>query len=190
MFRTALICAFVCVLLVLAGCGKDEPTQEEALRDLFSGKGAGFPGAGGETDPTKVWEQMGKIELTDAMMESYVKLIEKMQSAAGRPDAAMLKAYSLNWQQWAAIGGAVARAQVATSKSKMVTNLEKQIEKTQKKLDEAPESRKQSYRDMLRGYRQSLASMKDLPDATDLDRKNQAVIERWMDRIRAAGSRK
>lgn len=179
--------------LLLAACGGEEKKSEEsALRDFFEGKGGMPPGMTGDgPDPTADWAKLGQIELTDEMMGNYVKLIEKAKNLRGRPDAGLLQAYSLDWRQWLAISTAITRAEVATGKGSLIENYEKQLANARKRLAEAPEDRKEAYESMVKGYEDALAGLeKALPDATDLDRKNHALVQRWMDRIKAAGAGK
>jgi hypothetical protein len=184
-----LIAACLAVLL-LAACGDDKPAGPATLEDIVSGR-SGMPGglSGLAPGSADAWKQAGTIELTDDLMQSYVDMLERMKELnSDSPDTALLAAYSLDRKHWGAITAAIARSALVGAKPAQQAMLEKQLEGLRKRHAEAPPNMKDALAKQIEAYEKTLSSsVAAIPDATELDRKNQAVIERWMERIRDAG---
>jgi hypothetical protein len=179
------VCLVACVFVA---CGGDE--KKDPLSDLMAGQGGltpgQFPMPGGGPTGAEAWEQLGNIELTDEMMANYVKLLAKFRDAKGRPEAGLLAAYQLDWRHWVAINAAIARASVATHKPQATATLKRQLELEREKLAAAKPEMKARHEAQVKALEDALERTRaSLPDATPQDRQNQAVVQRWMERIQA-----
>jgi hypothetical protein len=180
----------------LCACGDDAPNKPEdpfeALREgggdgspLFPG---GLPGGGNPADALRDVMGVGNLELTDEMMASYVEVLKKLKDKdMGSPGEALLTAYDLDFQRWAAISGVIARASMTTNLPEQIEATEKALARARQTAESATDARmKAAFEAQAKGFETQLANLKRMPGPTELDRKNFAVFKRWQERIEAA----
>lgn len=196
MMRTLLAC-----LLAVACCAcGDDPAKgpKGPLEDLmrgnpqvpgFPGMPTGLPGMTPGTGPTD-FLQLGKIELTDEIMASYVEVVRAFADMKGQtPSLQVLQAHSLDLQRWAAVSAAIARSHMPSARDSL-GGLEKQLASARARLATAPEAQRAGLQQQVDAYERALEQARaTLPEEEpdDVDRRNYEVVQRWMDRIKAAG---
>ena len=179
--------------LGLAACGeepKPEPTKT-TLRDLLGGDGSSTPLA--ERLPSAeqlvdLLKSTSEIELTDAMMAKYVKLMEELKQGGASASEAWMKARSMDWAEWMGIGAVIASRASHEAVSQKITSVEERVAAATVKLEEAEEESRQKLKSVLKGYRKQLEALRKMPGASDLDRKNQAVLKGWVEKLKALGA--
>jgi hypothetical protein len=129
----------------------------------------------------------GTVELTDDMMERYVALVEELGSATKMPTAALLARHKFALPQWLAlnqiIGGSLARSSMSGIRPK----LEKQLADLKAERGTAPEAKQRILDAQIKGLEAQLKALGGIAEASDIDRRNMEVFERWRDRVEAAG---
>ncbi len=179
--RHVLPAALCALVLVLAGCGEEESGP------LFD-PGAMQDVAGGMNE---LGEQMeaGEIELTDDLMEEYVKIATEIRNDAKKGKAsqvAILGKYGWSWGRWQATllkVHAMSQTMSVGARPKLahaIQGFENQMAAMKGKPDsEARLKRLETQRDSLQ------KALDRLPEANSLAAKNAAVLERWMPKIDA-----
>jgi len=158
-----------------------------------------FAACGDDKDPGKAFEDAtggsaedilktgGKIELTDEMMERYVKLVKELKGLDGRPGAALLARYHFDLKQWLGVSMIIGSSAARSAMSGIRPKLEEQLKVLKEKLSTASEDQKAMYEAQIEGLEAQLESLGDYGEANEIDKHNMEVIERWKDRIEAAG---
>ncbi len=177
---------FACVLC-LAGCGDDEDSGGGSLFD---------PGA--MQDYAKDMEKLGKemesgtIELTDELMEEYVKIATELESVSKEGEAGSLKIlnkYGWNWVRWASVSAKVHAGMAQTMSQSSRPKLEEAVERLNNQIKNAKDNPEAAA--ALKGLemqRDNLQkSLENMPVVDSVMAKNQAVLERWRAKIEAIG---
>ena len=166
--------------LALAGCGGE---------DSSSG-GGGTPRGAGMVPP------LAEVELTDALMEEYVKLLGELRQRTKRGETGLqwLGAYGWNAERWAYIQQGVTQAfamKAMGSLSATASRYDEMVADLESRVAGATGTQKQILETQLEGLRKSRESMQVARQQTSawdtpVGRKNLEVLERWMPRIEDA----
>lgn len=191
--RHLFIATALTAALGLSACGDEKKGQvQPSLRDTLAGKGDGSPfGEGGirAEDLVDVLKNAGQIELTDAMMETYVDRMRELKEAGATATQAWMKSHGMDWRQWLAISTVIAGSKSHIAISDQLQSAEKRLADVRSKLEGAEEANRPTLEATVRGYEKQLEVLRKMPGATDLDRKNQALLKRWAERLEAARAR-
>ncbi len=165
--------------VVLAGCGDDSSS--------ISGLPGGVPG------PTHsdAWKDMmtagGKVKLTDDMMQRYVDLIQELKGA-DKPSAALYAKYRFNAMEYVQISQIIGTSTVRTGFADAAPKMKESLEKMKTRRDAETNPQMKAMLDkQIDAMEKQLGTMGGVGAANEVDRHNMAVLERWKDRLKAAG---
>ena len=174
MNKLMLACA---LCFVLAGCGDDKKAGNPF---------EGMPGMPGGTSTADMMKGGGTVKLTDEMMERYVAAVKALKDI-DTPGEAMLARYKFSTQQWVQVSMIIGTSTARSAMSGARPQLEKQLAEMKQRLAQAGPDEKAMFELQIENLEAQLESMKDVGEANDIDKHNMEVLERWKDRLDAAG---
>ena len=125
-------------------------------------------------------------------MEQYVALIRDARKSGG--GLGFLVRYGWSTEKWAKVQGQVTAGMISASRSSYAQAVggaqetyRKRITEIEAQLPTATGDGKQALEMELEALRATAAQLSEEPgEATELDRKNMATLERWLPRIQEA----
>ena len=137
-----------------------------------------------------------EVELTDALMEEYVRLLRewKERTRAGDHGFAWLGDHGWSVERWAYIQQGVSQAlalQTQRGLASTATHFDERIAELESRLAGADGAQQDVVRQQLEAMRKAKAGMGEASASfrafdTPVGRKNLAVLERWLERIQEA----
>jgi len=189
MRRSALFLLLPLLLLTLAACGDSQDDESnDPSGPVPAGGQPGMPaGPSSELNPPRVGEATSDMKLTDQMMEDYVALTRKLhKTGAQGPTDAMLAGYSIDMTRWLSIATLASRAAMASNAGQARKRTEETLAGLRKRLDGASAARREGLERAIAGLETQLDLIDKMPTASEQDRKNYEVLEKWMPKLRAA----
>jgi hypothetical protein len=131
------------------------------------------------------------IELTDALMETYLTIV-KQAKAADNSGVAYLSRHGWSLEQWMKVSAAVTQGLTATSRiqlgdaaAKSKADLDERIAAIEKQLETAPAAERAELQKQLDALKAGRSTFGKLEPVTDLERRNAATVERWKPKLDA-----
>jgi hypothetical protein len=134
------------------------------------------------------------VELTDALMEKYVAISGELKKVGESGFAALLTRHGWSAERWTQVYATVAQgmisamnATVSASHDEALKQYDASIAELQSQIAEANEEQTADLRPSLEELKRARAELaSSRVEASDLDRKNAEVLQRWMPRLEAA----
>ncbi|MBK9387469.1 MAG: hypothetical protein IPN34_21865 [Planctomycetes bacterium] len=172
-FRTlsTLACCFL-----LSACSKE---NESSSDDGSSGDSSEVP---------------QNVELSDALMEKYLAIYQEVKKAGESGVAALLTRHGWSLERWTQVSATVTQgmisamnATVSASHDEALKQYDASIAELESQIAEANEEQAAGLKPSLEELKRARAELaSSRVQASDLDRKNAEVLQRWMPRLEAA----
>lgn len=158
---------------------------------------AAEPSPDGFVDETHDAASEKPIALTDKLMEDYVEIAREMKKAGNAGNVAFLTRFGWSMERWVQVSNAVAQGMMSAGRAQMSemakasnAEIDRTIADLTARLKAAPEAEREALKAQLEALQASRISLGEFGQASDLDRRNAEVLERWKPRLEAFAQEK